>query len=132
VTYALEAAALVIGLMGLSSSFGALVLARRREFGMLRHLGVTRTQIGTMLAAEGAIVSALGLAVGTALGWIISLILIHVVNRQSFHWSMDLHLPWMPLAAFTAAMLLLASATALASGRQAMGGDVVRAVKEDW
>jgi putative ABC transport system permease protein len=132
VTYALEAAALVIGLMGLSSSFGALVLARRREFGMLRHLGVTRMQIGTMLAAEGAIVSALGLAVGTALGWIISLILIHVVNRQSFHWSMDLHLPWMPLAAFTAAMLLLASATALASGRQAMGGDVVRAVKEDW
>lgn len=132
VTYALEAAALVIGLMSLSSSFGALVLARRREFGMLRHLGVTRAQIGTMLAAEGAIVGALGLAVGAAVGWIISLILIHVVNRQSFHWSMDLHLPWLPLASFTAAMLVLASLTALASGRQAMSGEVVRAVKEDW
>ncbi len=42
VTYALEIAAVVIGLVGLSSSFGALVLARRREFGMLRHLGMTR------------------------------------------------------------------------------------------
>src|SRR6266705_3495508 len=68
VTYALEAVAVIIGLFGLSSSFGALVLARRREFGMLRHIGVTRGQIGAMLAAEGALVSALGLAVGVGLG----------------------------------------------------------------
>jgi len=132
VTYALEAVALVIGLMGLSASFGSLVLTRRREFGMLRHIGVTRRQIGAMLATEGAIVSALGLAVGSATGWVISLILINVVNRQSFHWGMELHVPWLPLAAFTAVMLVLASITAVASGRQAMSGVVVRAVKEDW
>jgi len=132
VTYALEAVALVIGLMGLSASFGSLVLTRRREFGMLRHIGVTRRQIGVMLATEGAVVSALGLAVGAVVGWVISLILIHVVNRQSFHWGMDLYVPWWPLTIFTAVMLALASVTAVVSGRQAMGGDVVRAVKEDW
>jgi putative ABC transport system permease protein len=85
-----------------------------------------------MLATEGAVVSALGLAVGAAVGWVISLILIHVVNRQSFHWGMDLHVPWLPLAIFTIVMLALASVTAVASGRQAMSGDAVRAVKEDW
>ena len=53
VTYALEAVAVLVGLFGLSSSVGAIVLARRREFGMLRHLGMTRRQIGAMLAAEG-------------------------------------------------------------------------------
>jgi putative ABC transport system permease protein len=132
VTYALEAVAMVIGLFGLSSSFGALVLARRREFGMLRHIGMTRRQIGGMLAAEGALVSVLGLVVGLILGWVISLVLVHVVNRQSFHWSMDLHVPWRLLAEFVAAMLFLATATAVASGRQAMGGDAIRAVKEDW
>jgi putative ABC transport system permease protein len=132
VTYALEAVALFIGLMGLSASFGSLVLARRREFGMLRHVGVTRRQVGLMLATEGAIVSALGLAVGSAVGWVISLVLIFVVNRQSFHWSMELHVPWLPLGVFTGVMLVLASITAVASGRQAMSGDVVRAVKEDW
>jgi putative ABC transport system permease protein len=132
VTYALELVALVIGLTGLSSSFGALVLGRRREFGMLRHVGVTRRQIGTMLAAEGALVSALGLAVGLALGWLISLVLIHVVNRQSFHWTMDLAIPWAPLAVFSGAMLGLASLTALASARQAMADDAAQAVKEDW
>ncbi|MDW8467616.1 MAG: ABC transporter permease [Burkholderiales bacterium] len=57
VTYALEAVAMLVGLFGLSSSIGAIVLARRREFGMLRHVGMTRAQIGEMLAAEGGLLA---------------------------------------------------------------------------
>jgi putative ABC transport system permease protein len=132
VTYALEAVAVIIGLFGLSSSFAALVLARRREFGMLRHIGMKRSQIGAMLAMEGALVSALGLAAGFALGWLISVVLVHVVNRQSFHWSMEMHLPWASLAEFAVLMLAAATVTALWSGRSAMGRDAVLAVKEDW
>jgi len=132
VTYALEAAAIVIGLVGLSGSLAGQVLARQREFGMLRHIGMTRLQIAAMLGAEGALTSAVGLLVGCALGWLIGLILIHVVNRQSFHWSMELHVPWPGLLLFAAAMLLLAVLSAMVSGRHAMGPDVVRAVREDW
>jgi putative ABC transport system permease protein len=132
VTYALELAAVVIGLVGLSSSFGALVLARRREFGVLRHLGMTRQEIGSLLACEGALVSALGVAFGLAVGWVLSLILIHVVNRQSFHWSMDLYVPWLGLAALATVVVGAAVATATWSGRAAIGQDVVRAVREDW
>jgi putative ABC transport system permease protein len=132
VTYALEACAILIGLFGLSGSVAALVLARRREFGMLRHIGMTRREIAAMLGAEGLLSSALGLAVGLVLGWLISLILIHVVNRQSFHWSMELHTPWSGLALFAVVMLLLATVTAVVSGRHAMGGDAVRAVRDDW
>jgi len=132
VTYALELAAVAIGLVGLSSAFSALVLARRREFGVLRHLGMTRRQVGTMLATEGAITAALGAAVGLALGAAISFVLIHVVNRQSFHWGMELAWPWGSLALLAFSVVLLATLTAVASGRRAMGDDVVRAVKEDW
>ena len=98
VTYALEAAAILIGLTGLSSAIGSQVFARRREFGMLRHVGVTRRQIATMVATEGLAISAVGLIVGFGLGFAMSLILIHVVNRQSFHWGMELHVPWWGLA----------------------------------
>jgi len=132
VTYALEAAAVGLGLVGLSSSFGALVFARRREFGMLRHIGLTRRQVAGMLATEGLLVSGIGLIVGLALGWLMSLILVFVVNRQSFHWSMDLHVPWLALLALAVVLLVLATATTLVSARAAMGGDVVRAVKDDW
>lgn len=132
VTYALEAAAILIGLMGLSSAIGAEVVARRKEFGMLRHLGVTQRQIAGMLAAEGGAIGAVGVLVGGLLGFAMSLILVFVVNRQSFHWGMDLHVPWAPLIAFAAAMVALAAGTAALGGRQALGGDVVRAVREDW
>ncbi len=132
VTYALELAAVAIGLLGLSSSFGALVLSRRREFGVLRHLGMTRRQIGIMLATEGLAVSGVGLAVGLALGFAISLVLVHVVNRQSFHWGMSISVPWTALALASAGVLALATATARASGRKAMSESAVRAVREDW
>jgi putative ABC transport system permease protein len=132
VTYALEAAAVIIGLFGLSSGVAGQVLARRREFGVLRHLGMTRRQVSAMLSTEGMLSSALGLGIGLLLGWAISLVLIHVVNRQSFHWSMELHLPWRSLALFSVAMLGLATVVAAVSGRSAMGKDVIRAVKDDW
>jgi putative ABC transport system permease protein len=132
VTYALEIAAVVIGLFGVSTSFSAQALARRREFGVLRHLGVTKGQIGAMLACEGIAVGGLGVLAGLALGWIISLILVHVINRQSFHWSMDMHLPWSDLALLAAALVIAAAVTAASSGRRAMSDEVTRAVREDW
>ncbi len=132
VTYALEASAVLIGMFGLSTSFGALVLARRREFGMLRHVGMTRRQIAAMIAHEGVLVSGLGLAIGLALGWVLSLILVHVINRQSFHWGMDIHIPWDKLGLLAATLLALAVLTALASARRALSGEAVRAVREDW
>ncbi len=131
-TYALEAVAVIVGLFGLSSSVGAIVLARRREFGMLRHLGMTRAQIGAMLAAEGGLLALLGVAVGLVLGAAISLVLIHVVNRQSFNWSMDLHPPYLLLGGLSLLLILLSSLTAFLSGREATGIGPVRAVKEDW
>jgi putative ABC transport system permease protein len=132
VTYALEGCAILIGLFGLSTGVASQVAARRREFGVLRHIGMTRGQIKAMLACEGLLSSALGLAVGLIPGWLISLILIHVINRQSFHWSMELHMPWALLSLLALALLLLATLTAAVSGRQAMRNEVVLAVKEDW
>jgi putative ABC transport system permease protein len=69
-----------------------------------------------------------GLAAGGAIG----LVLIEVVNRQSFHWSMDLHVPWLSLAIFAAGMVALAALAAVLAGRQAMRQEAVLAVREDW
>lgn len=132
VTYLLEAVAIIIGLFGISASFGGQALARAREFGVLRHIGMTRRQIGTMLALEGALLTLLGVITGLALGWVIALILIHVVNPQSFHWTMSLHMPWGLLAIVATILVLTAATTALISGRRAMSPAVVRTVREDW
>jgi putative ABC transport system permease protein len=132
VTYAMEAVAVLVGLFGLSSSLGAIVLARRREFGVLRHLGLTRAQIRTMLAAEGGLLALVGAACGLVAGAAISLVLVYVINRQSFHWSMELHPPYLLLGGFTLLLVGLAVLTAVLSGREATSMGPVRAVREDW
>jgi len=132
ITYALEAAAVLIGVFGVSASFSAQALARRREFGVLRHIGMTRRQVMAMLGWEGLIVGGLGVAAGLAVGWVISLILIHVINKQSFHWTLDMHLPTLALLGLAAALVAAAGVTAVVSGRRAMGDEVTRAVREDW
>lgn len=132
VTYLLEAVAIVIGLAGVAASFASLAATRRKEFGMLRHLGVSRAQIGTMLALEGGLVAGIGVLGGGLAGAGIGLILIDVVNRQSFHWSMDLHFPWAGLLLFAGTMIALAALAAVLAGRQAMRQDAVLAVREDW
>ena len=132
VTYLLEAIAIAIGLSGVAASFSAQTLARSKEFGMLRHVGVTRGQVLGILAFEGGLLTLLGVACGFALGLVISLILVYVVNPQSFHWTMQLHLPWTLLGSVAAVLVGASILTALVSGRYALSGGPVRAVREDW
>ena len=131
VTYALEAIAVVIALAGVTSSFAALAWSRRREFGVLRFLGLTRGEILRMLALEGAATGALGAFIGLIAGTAISLVLLHVVNRQSFHWTLQVHWPVAGLAALLTAVVALCSIGARASGAFAVRREAVLAVKDD-
>jgi putative ABC transport system permease protein len=132
VTYALEAIAIIIGLIGVATSFSAQTLARAREFGMLRHIGVTRAQIMAMLAAEGAGLGLVGGIAGLGLGLVMAQVLIHVVNPQSFHWTMDTILPWGLFTALVAALVAAAAGTAVIAGQRALSAGAVRAVRDDW
>jgi putative ABC transport system permease protein len=132
VTYWLQAVAIAIGLFGIAASFSAQVLARRKEFGLLAHLGLTRAQVLAVVAVEGAVWTAAGALLGLLLGLAVSVVLVKVVNPQSFHWTMELLLPWGRLAALCAAVVLAGTLTAWLAARRAAGRDTVLAVKEDW
>jgi putative ABC transport system permease protein len=132
VTYWLQAVAIGIGLFGIAASFSAQVLARRKEFGLLVHLGLTRRQVLHIVSLEGAAWTSLGALAGTALGLAVALVLVRVVNPQSFHWTMDLVIPVARLAALAGAVILAGTLTAWLAGRAAAGQDAVLAVKEDW
>ena len=132
VTYWLQALAIGIGLFGVAASFSAQVLARRKEFGLLAHLGLTRAQILAVVAGEGAAWTGVGAAAGLLLGVAVSAVLVLVVNPQSFHWTMELRLPLLRLLLLCAAVVLAGTTTAWLAGRAAAGRDAVLAVKEDW
>ena len=132
VTYWLQAVAIGIGLFGVAASFSAQVLARRKEFGLLAHLGLTRKQILIVVAAEGAAWTSIGAVAGVLLGLVVSMVLVYVVNPQSFHWTMDLNVPGWRLLGLSLAVVASGTVTAWLAGRAAAGRDAVMAVKEDW
>jgi len=132
VTYALEAVALLVGLFGVATTYSGEALARAREFGMLRHLGVTRRDLARLFATESLLAIGLGLAWGACLGGLIAQILIHRVNPQSFHWTMQTHLPLDLLIGGAVALLTLGVVTAIIAARQAAGRAPIAAVRADW
>jgi putative ABC transport system permease protein len=132
VTYLLEAVAILVGLAGVAATMSAQTIAREREFGMLRHLGLTRAQLGQMLATEGALVGLTGALAGIGLGLMLAQVLIHVINPQSFNWTMTTQVPVMTLLGVAAALTGAAAATAVLAGRRVTARDAVQSVREDW
>jgi putative ABC transport system permease protein len=85
-----------------------------------------------MLAGEGVLLAALAVFYGLLIGAALSVLLVYVINRQSFHWSIDLAVPWRQLGVLCSALIAASALTALWSGRAAMSQDAIRAVREDW
>jgi putative ABC transport system permease protein len=131
ITVWLQAVALAVGLFGVIASQSAQALARRREFGLLRHLGLSRRALMRLLLLEASLTGGAGALAGLALGLGLSVVLVYVVNPQSFHWSMELSLPVGRLAALVGLAFAAAVGASLLAGRRALGTDAVRAVRED-
>lgn len=112
ITYALEAIAIVVAVMGIAGALLALVIDRRRELGLLRFLGAASAQIRKLILVESALIGLLANLAGIILGIALSLILIFVINKQSFGWTIRFH--W-PVAVLLGALTLVYAATILAA-----------------
>lgn len=132
VTYLLEGVAILVGLAGVAATMSAQTIARTREFGMLRHIGVGKGQIVAMLASEGALLGLVGGVAGIALGGVMAQVLVHVINPQSFNWTMATRIPWGIVGSVAVALVIAAAGTATLAGRRAIAADAVRMVREDW
>ncbi|WP_294393913.1 ABC transporter permease [uncultured Sphingomonas sp.] len=132
VTYVLEAAAILVGLAGVAATMSAQTIGRNKEFGMLRHLGVSKRQIIAMLGTEGALLGLIGGVAGVALGALLGQVLIHVINPQSFNWTMTTLWPVGTILGVMAALIGAAALTAMLAGRRATATQAVIAVREDW
>ena len=111
ITYALEAVAVIVAVMGIAGALLALVIDRRRELGLLRFLGAAAGQVRKQILVEAGLLGLLSNFVGLALGFALSLVLIYVINRQSFGWTIRFH--W-PVAILLGAISLVYAATVLA------------------
>ena len=132
VTYVLEAVALLVSLFGVATTYSGEALSRTREFGMLRHLGVTRRQIAALFAYESVFCISSGVLWGAVLGAAISQVLIQRVNPQSFNWTMQTYWPLGQLSGAALVLVVLGAFTATVAARKAAGRGPIEAVRTDW
>ncbi|MGC1613043.1 MAG: ABC transporter permease, partial [Candidatus Acidiferrum sp.] len=111
ITYALEAVAVIVAVMGIAGALLALVIDRRRELGLLRFLGAAAGQVRKQILIEAGLLGLLANFAGLVLGFALSLVLIYVINKQSFGWTIRFH--W-PVAILLGAISLVYVATVLA------------------
>jgi putative ABC transport system permease protein len=110
-TYVLEAIAVVIAMLGIINTLITSVLERRREFSTLRAIGSSEEQIRQLVLWEAAYLGVVGIALGLVGGGLLSLLLIKVINKQSFGWTIQMIVP---IGALVQAVVLAVIATLVA------------------
>lgn len=93
VTYALHTIAIVVAILSVMNALFALITESRREFGILCYLGMSAASLRRMVLVEAGLLGLLGSIAGTALGFVLSVLLIYVINKQSFGWTVRYMVP---------------------------------------
>ncbi|MCB1224513.1 MAG: ABC transporter permease [Verrucomicrobiales bacterium] len=111
ITWALELIAILVAMAGVAATLLTLILDRREEIRLLRLAGAEPRQVRRTVWIEAGLLGAVSQLLGLAAGWVLSLLLIRVINPQSFGWTIQFHLPW---GFLLGASLLTVAATAAA------------------
>jgi putative ABC transport system permease protein len=92
-TYVLEAIAVLVAVLGIVNTLVTAVLERRREFATLRAIGAGTRQVERLVLWEAAYLGLIGAVLGVVGGLLLALVLIHVINKQSFGWTIQMTVP---------------------------------------
>jgi len=131
ITQALELIAIVVAALGVISTLITLILERQRDFALLSILGATRNQIRRMVVIEALLIGSTSQVIGLGVGVLLSVVLIYVINVQSFGWTIQFHVPVVFLLQSTALILIATAIAGLYPASRATGIDAVRFVKEE-
>ncbi len=131
ITWALLGVALIVAVLGIVNTLSAIIIERRAEIALLKVLGVSQGQIRAMLALESGMIGLCSTALGLASGWILALILIHVINRQSFGWTIEFAPPTIVIVVSIAATFLTTTIAGLIPSGTARGIAISATLKQE-
>ena len=132
-TYALEVAALLVALFTVAAGFAGQALLRQKEFALVRQLGQSSSQLTHWISVESGLLLALAACWGTVLGLLMSQVLIHRVNPQSFHWTMETSLPAVAIVVLILVTVLLGILAAVWAAKRNLNSErLALSLREDW
>jgi putative ABC transport system permease protein len=119
ITWALQAIAVLVAVLGVFATLTALVVERARDLGVLRAVGALRSQVRTIVLVESGLLGGIGALLGCGLGVVLALLLVHVINRQFFGWTIQFAFAPGVLVQAVALMVIASLVAALAPARRA-------------
>jgi len=131
ITYALLGVAIIVAVLGVVNTLSALILERTRELALLRIGGLSARELTTMIVAESSLLGVASTAAGLVMGYALSWILIYVINKQSFGWTIDFHTPTALIITSLGVTLLSSALAGLAPARLAHRIDIASAIKSE-
>jgi putative ABC transport system permease protein len=131
ITYALEVIAIFVAILGVATTLLTLILERSREIAMLRLVGADRRQIRKMVVIEAGLMGGVSQAIGLAVGLLLSFLLIHVINVQSFGWTIQFHLPVGFLIQSSALILIATALSGIYPARRASRMQTAAEINEE-
>jgi putative ABC transport system permease protein len=111
ITSALQVIITVVAFVGVLSAMLSLQLEKQRQLGILKAIGLSGAQLWTLVLLETSLIGAVAGLLALPTGYLIAQILLRLINRLSFGWTLQMHLEAQP---FLQAMLVAVGAALLA------------------
>ena len=117
--YVLELVTLFVVLVGVGDTLAAAVVARRRQFGMMRAVGLHRSRLFSLVMLEGVSIALLGLVLAVGLGLALSTFWVQVQFPALLGWTLEQYFPWRFVIAGGAVTMLVCMIGALVPSMRA-------------
>ncbi|HSJ19782.1 MAG TPA: FtsX-like permease family protein [Nocardioidaceae bacterium] len=128
IIYALLGLAVIIAVLGIVNTLALSVIERTREIGLLRAVGLSRSQLRRMVRLESVIVAVLGAVLGVLMGIAFGVALQRAIADQGID---VLAIPWVRLSAFVLVAAAVGVLAAVVPARRAARLDVLRAISTE-
>jgi putative ABC transport system permease protein len=131
VTQVLRVIAVLVAVIGIALNLTVLVKEREREIGTMQAVGVSRRQIYGLIIWESLLVGIAALLLGVATGGALSVVLIEVINKAFFGWTIPLQIPWAQILVTPIWLLSAAALAGLLPANQASRGKIIDFIRMD-
>ena len=129
ITYALEFIAIIVAILGIISSLNALIIERRRDIAILRAVGGLQRQVEKTVLIEAGLIGFFSHLLGLICGFLLSLLLIYVINKQSFGWTIQFSMPLRSLIQSWLIVMVSSLVAGLIPARRAARMNVVESLR---
>jgi putative ABC transport system permease protein len=131
ITRTLRLIALLVAFTGVIGALLALALERRREIAILRATGMLPRQVAALVVLQTGLMGLLAGVLALPIGFVIAWLLVHVINRRSFGWSVDFVVAASPLQEAVGIALLAALLAGLGPARSMSRMNTAEALREE-